>query len=83
MQHHKKLKDLRLGDLFLEVEGGEEGDGESNMSINLLTVAATGNSSFLNELLKAGLDPDVGDAEGKTPLVNRCLFLLFHGCFQA
>ncbi|XP_051137334.1 potassium channel AKT2/3 isoform X2 [Andrographis paniculata] len=65
LQHHKKLKDLRLGDLFLE--GGEE-DGDSNMSINLLTVAGTGNAAFLNELLKAGLDPDVGDVRGKTPL---------------
>lgn len=65
LQHHKKLKDLRLGDLFLE--GGGE-DDDSNMSINLLTVAGTGNSAFLNELLKAGLDPDVGDSKGKTPL---------------
>ncbi|KAK6156985.1 hypothetical protein DH2020_011233 [Rehmannia glutinosa] len=66
LQHHKKLKDLRLGDLFLE--GGDE-DGDPNMSINLLTVAGTGNAAFLNELLKAGLDPDVGDSKGKTPLV--------------
>ncbi|KAL0422273.1 UNVERIFIED_CONTAM: Potassium channel AKT2/3 [Sesamum latifolium] len=53
LQLHKKLKDLRLGDLFLE--GGEE-DGDPNMSINLLCVAGTGNAVFLNELLKAGLD---------------------------
>lgn len=67
LQHHKKLKDLRLGDLF--VEGGDgDGDGDANMSINLLTVAGTGNAAFLNELLKAGLDPDVGDSTGKTPL---------------
>ncbi|KAL6515181.1 RAC-beta serine/threonine-protein kinase [Orobanche hederae] len=66
LQHHKKLKDLRVRDLSC-LEGGEE-DGDPNMSINLMTVAATGNSAFLNELLKAGLDPDVGDSEGKTPL---------------
>lgn len=65
LQHHKKLKDLCLGDLFLE--GGEE-DGDPNMSINLLTVASTGNAAFLNELLKAGLDPDIGDSKGRTPL---------------
>ncbi|CAA0839013.1 Potassium channel AKT2/3 [Striga hermonthica] len=65
LKHHKKLKDLQLRDLFFD--GGEE-DGDPNMSINLMTVAATGNSAFLNELLKAGLDPDVGDSEGKTPL---------------
>ncbi|PIN03676.1 K+-channel ERG [Handroanthus impetiginosus] len=65
LKHHKKLKDIRLGDLFLE---GEDEDGDSNISINLLTVASTGNAAFLNELLKAGLDPDVGDSKGKTPL---------------
>ncbi|KAG6396383.1 hypothetical protein SASPL_142531 [Salvia splendens] len=64
LQHHKKLKDLRLGDLFVD----EEVDGDVNMSINLMTVAGTGNAAFLNELLKAGLDPDVGDSKGKTPL---------------
>ncbi|KAG6398671.1 hypothetical protein SASPL_140138 [Salvia splendens] len=64
LQHHKKLKDLRLGDLFMD----EEVDGDVNMSINLVTVAGTGNAAFLNELLKAGLDPDVGDSKGKTPL---------------
>lgn len=66
LQHHKKLKDLRLGDLFVD----EEVDGDVNMSINLVTVAGTGNAAFLNELLKAGLDPDVGDSKGKTPLVH-------------
>lgn len=75
LQHHKKLKDLRLGDLFLE--GGGE-DGDANMSINLLTVAGTGNAAFLNELLKAGLDPDVGDCNGKTPLVRFSKLLIFH-----
>lgn len=76
-QHHKKLKDLRLGDLFLE--GGDD-DNDVNMSINLLTVAGTGNAAFLNELLKAGLDPDVGDSKGKTALVHQFLipkFLIF------
>lgn len=68
LQHHNKLKDLCLGDLFLE--GGEE-DGDLNMSINLLTVASTGNAAFLNELLKAGLDPDIGDSKGRTPLVSQ------------
>ncbi|KAL8535985.1 hypothetical protein ACS0TY_011575 [Phlomoides rotata] len=65
LEHHKKLKDLRLGGSFLE--GGDE-DGDPNMTINLLTVAGTGNAAFLNELLKAGLDPDVGDCKGRTPL---------------
>lgn len=82
LQHHKKLKDLRLGDLFLE--GGDEDD----VPINLLTVAGTGNAAFLNELLKAGADPDVGDPKGKTPLhvATSCgheecvVVLLKHAC---
>ncbi|KAJ0078308.1 hypothetical protein Patl1_37159 [Pistacia atlantica] len=48
-------------------EDGEE-DGDPNMSFNLLTVASTGNAAFLDELLKARLDPDVGDSKGRTPL---------------
>ncbi|GLU02936.1 hypothetical protein SLE2022_201660 [Rubroshorea leprosula] len=62
---NKKLKDLKIGDLIME--GGDE-DGDSNMSINLLTVAGTGNAAFLDDLLKARLDHDIGDCEGKTPL---------------
>ncbi|KAI3749673.1 hypothetical protein L2E82_20289 [Cichorium intybus] len=55
-KHHKKLKNLDLGDLL--VDGGEEGgDGDPNMSMNLLTVAGTDNVAFLDELLKARLDP--------------------------
>lgn len=65
LQYHKNLKDIRLGAIF--VEGGEV-DDDSNMSINLITVSGTGNANFLDELLKAGLDPDVGDSEGRTPL---------------
>lgn len=67
MQHHKKLKGLRLGDLLHGV-GGDYGD--PNMYVNLLTVASTGNATFLEELLKAKLDPDIGDAQGRTPLVR-------------
>ncbi|PHU00861.1 Potassium channel AKT2/3 [Capsicum chinense] len=85
LQHHKKLKDLRLADLFLEV--GEE-DTDPNMSINLLTVASTGNAAFLDELLKARLDPDIGDSKGRTPLHiaaskghEECVMVLLrHGC---
>lgn len=66
MQYHKNLKDIRLGAIF--VEGGE-GDDDST-SINLITVSGTGNANFLDELLKAGLDPDVGDSKGRTPLVR-------------
>nr|XP_043639881.1 potassium channel AKT2/3-like [Erigeron canadensis] len=87
LQHHKKLKDLNLGDLLLD--GGEEsGDGDPNMSMNLLTVAGTGNAAFLDELLKARLDPDISDSKGRTPLHiaaskghEECvLVLLRHAC---
>lgn len=64
LQHFKQLKDLSIRDLM--VENMEEED--PNMAVNLLTVASTGNAAFLEELLKAGLDPDIGDSKGKTPL---------------
>lgn len=66
MQHHKKLKNLKLGDFL--VESGED-EGDPNMGSNLLTAARTGNAAFLEELLKAKLDPDIGDSKGRTPLV--------------
>ncbi|XP_031285395.1 potassium channel AKT2/3 [Pistacia vera] len=86
LQHHKKLTDLNIGELL--VEGGGEEDGDPNMSFNLLTVASTGNAAFLDELLKARLDPDIGDSKGRTPLHiaaakghEECvLVLLKHAC---
>ncbi|KAL3538538.1 hypothetical protein ACH5RR_001904 [Cinchona calisaya] len=65
LKYHKNLKNLCLGDLFLE---GVEEDGNPNLSINLLTVASTGNAALLDELLEAGLDPDIGDSKGRTAL---------------
>ncbi|CAA7396786.1 unnamed protein product [Spirodela intermedia] len=63
-------RQMELQDLTLEgVLPGETGVGEeAGIPCNLLTVAATGNSCFLEELLKAGMDPDVGDSKGRTPL---------------
>lgn len=72
MQHFKQLKDLSIQDLM--VENVEEED--PNMAVNLLTVASTGNAAFLEELLRAGLDPDIGDSKGKTPLVCSCLIFM-------
>ncbi|KAL5854600.1 hypothetical protein ACOSQ4_004402 [Xanthoceras sorbifolium] len=85
LQHHKKLKDLNIGDL--QEEGGEE-DGDPDMSLNLLTAASTGNAAFLDELLRARLDPDIGDSKGRTPLhiaaskghEDCVLVLLKHAC---
>lgn len=65
------LKDLSIGNLA--VKSGEE-ENDPNMELNLLTVASTGNARLLDELLKAKLDPDIGDSKGRTPLV--CFFYL-------
>ncbi|KAG6711354.1 hypothetical protein I3842_05G049000 [Carya illinoinensis] len=86
LQHHKKLKDLNYIDDLL-VDNEKEGDDPS-MAFNLLTVASTGNAAFLDELLKARLDPNIGDSKGRTPLHiaaskghEECiLVLLKHAC---
>ncbi|KAM7482171.1 hypothetical protein LguiB_006754 [Lonicera macranthoides] len=87
LQHHKQQKDLSIGELLMSGTAEEDG-GDPNMSINLLTVASTGNAAFLDELLKARLDPDIGDSKGRTPLHiaaskghEECvLVLLKHAC---
>ncbi|OVA06156.1 Cyclic nucleotide-binding domain [Macleaya cordata] len=86
LQHYRGLKDLSIDDLRLDING--EDDAEPNISFNLLTVASTGNAAFLDELLKAKLDPDIGDSKGRTPLHiaaskghEECvLVLLKHAC---
>ncbi|KAL8111810.1 hypothetical protein AgCh_019489 [Apium graveolens] len=86
LQHHKRLKEFNIGDLI--VDSGNQEDDNPYMSINLLTVAGTGNAAFLDELLKARLDLDIGDSKGRTPLHiaaskghEECvLVLLKHAC---
>ncbi|KAE8698655.1 Potassium channel AKT2 [Hibiscus syriacus] len=86
LRHHKRLKDITNGGS--ETEGREEDGDPRNMSISLLDVANTGNAAFLNELLKARLDPNIGDCKGRTPLHiaasnghEECvLMLLKHAC---
>ncbi|KAL8111822.1 hypothetical protein AgCh_019501 [Apium graveolens] len=86
LQHHKRLKELNIGDLI--VDSGNQEDDNPYMSINLLTVVSTGNAAFLDELLKARLDLDIGDSKGRTPLHiaaskghEECvLVLLKHAC---
>lgn len=68
LQHNKRLKDPKLG--CIVVEGGDEDGDPKNIAINLLTVADSGNAAFLDELLQARLDPDIGDSKGRTPLVS-------------
>ncbi|CAN6720117.1 unnamed protein product [Malus baccata var. baccata] len=65
-QHHKKLRDLRVGEILVE-SGEDEGD-DPNAAFNMLTAASKGDATLLDELLKAKLDPDIGDFKGRTPL---------------
>ncbi|RWW05171.1 hypothetical protein BHE74_00038465 [Ensete ventricosum] len=66
LKHQIEFKDISMEDLI-----GENGEcDEASIPCNLLTVAATGNSCFLEKLLKAGMDPDIGDSRGRTPLVS-------------
>ncbi|KAK9000481.1 hypothetical protein V6N11_080977 [Hibiscus sabdariffa] len=86
LRHNKRLKDITIGGS--EMEDREEVGDLRNMSISLLDVADTGNAAFLGELLKARLDPDIGDCNGRTPLHiaaskghEECvLVLLKHAC---
>ncbi|KAK8668602.1 hypothetical protein V6N13_106052 [Hibiscus sabdariffa] len=86
LQHKKRLKDITTGGS--EMEGGEEVGDPRNTSISLLDVANTGNAAFLDELLKARMDPNIGDCKGRTPLHiaasnghEECvLVLLKHAC---
>ncbi|XP_065870572.1 potassium channel AKT2/3 [Euphorbia lathyris] len=81
LQHHNRHRDLKI-------EGEEEEGGDPSVGFNLLSVASTGNAVFLEELLKAKLDPDIGDSKGRTPLhiaaskghEDCVLALLRHGC---
>ncbi|KAF9685017.1 hypothetical protein SADUNF_Sadunf03G0010500 [Salix dunnii] len=67
LKHYNKLKDLKvIGGLTSE--NGEEEEDDLNIAFNLLTIASTGNAAFLEELLKAKLDPNIGDSKGRTPL---------------
>ncbi|KAI0529361.1 hypothetical protein KFK09_001909 [Dendrobium nobile] len=84
LKHQIECRNFSFEDLI-----GENGErAESTIPCNILTVTATGNSCFLEELLKAGMDPDVGDSRGRTSLhiaamegYEDCvLVLLKHGC---
>lgn len=67
MQHHKELKDVSIEDILMWCQGN---GGEPNMTSNLHTLANTGHAALLDELLKAGIDPDIVDSRGRTPLVK-------------
>nr|BAJ86681.1 predicted protein [Hordeum vulgare subsp. vulgare] len=84
LKHQIEVHDMK--DLLGESIGAA---GSGNIvPCNLLTVAATGNGGFLGDLLKVGMDPDVGDSKGRTALhiaaskgYDDCVqALLMHGC---
>lgn len=84
LRHQTEYKNTSTEDIRPENGHGDE----AIIPCNLLAVAATGNSSLLQELLKTGMDPNVGDSKGRTPLhiaaargFEDCvLVLLKHGC---
>lgn len=84
LKHQIEYKDISIDDL-LEENGACD---EANIPCNLLTVVATGNGCFLEQLLKAGMDPDICCKRGRTPLhiaaskgFEDCvLVLLNHAC---
>ncbi|CAH9058596.1 unnamed protein product [Cuscuta europaea] len=85
LQYHKMLRDLNPDDLFIDIR---REDGDPNNFINLFTVVATGNATFLDELLKSGMDANIRDSKGKTLLhiaaskgYEECVRVLHkHGC---
>uniref|UniRef100_A0A7N0UFQ9 Potassium channel n=1 Tax=Kalanchoe fedtschenkoi TaxID=63787 RepID=A0A7N0UFQ9_KALFE len=64
-QHQVGLRDISIRELLAL---SKDGECNSNISHALLTLAATGNGTLLTELLKAGLDPNVVDSKGRTPM---------------
>ncbi|KAK9111658.1 hypothetical protein Scep_019177 [Stephania cephalantha] len=85
LQHYKELKHLSIKDSL--IVNGEDNE-DLNLSSSLLNAANAGNAAFLDELLKAGMDPDTRDATGRTPLhiaaskghEDCVLVLLKHSC---
>ncbi|VAI53884.1 unnamed protein product [Triticum turgidum subsp. durum] len=86
LKHQIEVHDMK--DLLGESESTGAGGSGNIVPCNLLTVAATGNAGFLEDLLKVGMDPDVGDSKGRTALhiaaskgYEDCVqALLSHGC---
>ncbi|CAN6456117.1 unnamed protein product [Victoria cruziana] len=84
LQHMKEATNT-----IFEVQSTEVGRNFTlKIPFELVSVANTGNSILLEELLKAGMDPNVTDSKGRTPLhvatangYEGCVsVLLQHGC---
>lgn len=84
LKHQIDYKNISVDDILAE----NEHSTEAKIPCNLLTVTATGNSYFLEKLLRTGMDPDIGDSNGRTPLhiaagrgFEDCVLVLIkHGC---
>lgn len=59
---------MKFGDLAVDME--VEDGSINNIGHDLLTFAATGNSTFLEEFLKVNTDLNITDSKGRTPLVS-------------
>lgn len=64
LKHQIELEDTS------DIVGDAGEKDEANIPCSLLTVAATGNSCLLDKLMVAGMNPDVRDSRGRTPLVT-------------
>eukprot|EP01018_Ginkgo_biloba_P019913 Gb_34207 [translate_table: standard] len=64
-QHLRDSKDLNCGDLEMECMHSH---GNLEMPHSLCFAASQGNSHLMEEFLRKGMDPDLGDSNGRTAL---------------
>ncbi|CAI0394270.1 unnamed protein product [Linum tenue] len=71
LRHYKVSSKIMENDNMVPFHDDEFDEEETKMTVNsysLLSLARLGNAFFIEELLKEGLDPNIGDSKGKTPL---------------
>lgn len=67
-QHLKDSKDQSFEDLVVEMENMLSHEN-AYMPSNLCFLSYRGHSQLMEELLKTGVNPNVVDSKGRTPLV--------------
>ncbi|KAH9307563.1 hypothetical protein KI387_035474 [Taxus chinensis] len=82
LQHLKDSKDPSFEDLVFEMENMLSHEN-LDMPSNLCFLSSRGQSQLMEDLLNMGMDPNVGDSKGRTPLhiaaakgSRQCVFLL-------